>query len=228
MLTITAAPEWKSVYPGAQIGILEIAGVDNTLRSELLEAEKRALEARLQAHYTGFSRRDFLALPVMTAYERYYKRFDKTYHVLLQLESVVLKGKSLPEVSPLVDANFGAELDTLVLTASHDVALFQPPLLIDISHSGDEFIRMNGIPKQLPPGDMVMRDSQGVICTILYGQDNLSPITASTTHALYVAYAPPGVGVENVQAQLDAIEKNIRLFSANCQLVQKLVIGATD
>jgi len=228
MLTITAAPEWKSVYPGAQIGILEIAGVDNTLRSELLEAEKRALEARLQAHYTGFSRRDFLALPVMTAYERYYKRFDKTYHVLLQLESVVLKGKSLPEVSPLVDANFAAELDTLVLTASHDVALFQPPLLIDISHSGDEFIRMNGIPKQLPPGDMVMRDSQGVICTILYGQDNLSPITASTTHALYVAYAPPGVGVENVQAQLDAIEKNIRLFSANCQLVQKLVIGATD
>jgi len=186
------------------------------------------LEARLQAHYTGFSRRDFLALPVMTAYERYYKRFDKTYHVLLQLESVVLKGKRLPEVSPLVDANFAAELDTLVLTASHDVALFQPPLLIDISHSGDEFIRMNGIPKQLPPGDMVMRDSQGVICTILYGQDNLSPITASTTHALYVAYAPPGVGVENVQAQLDAIEKNIRLFSANCQLVQKLVIGATD
>lgn len=228
MLTITAAPEWKSIYPGAQIGILEIAGVDNTRRSELLEVEKRALEARLQAHYTGFSRRDFLALPVMTAYERYYKRFDKTYHVLLQLESVVLKGKNLPEVSPLVDANFAAELDTLVLTASHDVARLQPPLLIDISHSGDEFIRMNGIPKQLPLGDMVMRDSQGVICTILYGQDNLSPITASTTHALYVAYAPPGVGVENVQAQLDAIEKNIRLFSANCQLVQKLVIGATD
>jgi DNA/RNA-binding domain of Phe-tRNA-synthetase-like protein len=228
MLTIAAAPEWKSVYPGAQIGILEIAGVDNTLRSELLEAEKRAVEARLQAHYSGYSRRDFLALPVMAAYERYYKRFDKTYHVLLQLESVVLKGKNLPEVSPLVDANFAAELDTLVLTASHDVALSQPPLLIDVSYLGDEFIRMNGIPKQLPPGDMVMRDSQGVICTILYGQDNLSPITASTTHALYVAYAPPRVGVENVQAQLDAIEKNIRLFSANCQLVQKLVIGATD
>lgn len=228
MLTITVTPEWKSVYPGAQIGILEIAGVDNTLSSELLEAEKHALEARLQAHYSGYSRRDFLALPVIAAYERYYKRFDKTYHVLLQLESVVLKGKNLPEVSPLVDANFAAELETLVLTASHDVALFQPPLLIDVSHLGDEFIRMNGIPKQLPPGDMVMCDSQGVICTILYGQDNLSPITASTTHALYVAYAPPGVGMENVQAQLDAIEKNIRLFSADCQLVQKLVIGATD
>lgn len=228
MLTITVTPEWKSVYPGAQIGILEIVGVDNTLRSELLEAKKRALESRLRARFAGYVRRDFLALPVMAAYERYYKHFDKTYHVLLQLESIVLKGKNLPEVSPLVDANFAAELDTLVLTASHDVARLQSPLLIDVSRVGDEFIRMNGIPKQLPLGDMVMRDSQGVICTILYGQDNLSPITARTTHALYVAYAPPGVGVENVQAQLDAIEKNIRLFSANCQLVQKLVIGATD
>jgi DNA/RNA-binding domain of Phe-tRNA-synthetase-like protein len=228
MLTITVTPEWKSVYPGAQIGILEIAGVDNTLGSELLEAKKRALESRLRARFAGYVRRDFLALPVMAAYERYYKHFDKTYHVLLQLESIILKGKNLPEVSPLVDANFAAELDTLVLTASHDVARLQSPLLIDVSRVGDEFIRMNGIPKQLPLGDMVMRDSQGVICTILYGQDNLSPITARTTHALYVAYAPPGVGVENVQAQLDAIEKNIRLFSANCQLVQKLVIGATD
>jgi DNA/RNA-binding domain of Phe-tRNA-synthetase-like protein len=228
MLTITVTPEWKSVYPGAQIGILEIVGVDNTLGSELLEAKKRALESRLRARFAGYVRRDFLALPVMAAYERYYKHFDKTYHVLLQLESIILKGKNLPEVSPLVDANFAAELDTLVLTASHDVARLQSPLLIDVSRVGDEFIRMNGIPKQLPLGDMVMRDSQGVICTILYGQDNLSPITARTTHALYVAYAPPGVGVENVQAQLDAIEKNIRLFSANCQLVQKLVIGATD
>jgi len=144
------------------------------------------------------------------------------------LESIVLKGKNLPEVSPLVDANFTAELDTLVLTASHDAARLQPPLLIDVSRAGDVFTRMNGAPKQLSPGDMVMRDSQGVICTIIYGQDNLSPISTSTTHALYVAYAPPGVGVENVQAQLDAIEMNIRLFSADCRLVHKLVLSASD
>jgi DNA/RNA-binding domain of Phe-tRNA-synthetase-like protein len=226
MLTIKVTEEWETTFPGAQIGILEIAGVNNTLKSGRLEAEKRAVETRLRGRYAGYTRRDFLALPVMAAYERYYKRFDKTYHVLLQLESVVLKGKNLPAVSPLVDANFTAELDTLVLTASHDVAQLQPPLLIDVSRAGDEFIRMNGASKQLPPGDMVMRDGQGVACTIIYGQDNISPITANTTHALYVAYAPPGVGEENVRAQLDAIQKNIRVFCAECRLVQKSVLSA--
>lgn len=228
MLNVQVTEAWKTTFPGALIGILEIAGVDNILKSEQLEAEKRAVEARLRARYNGFARRDFLELPVMAAYERYYKRFDKTYHVLLQLESVVLKDKHLPEVTPLVDANFTAELDTLVLTASHDAAHLQPPLLIDVSRVGDEFTRMNGVPKQLPPGDMVMRDSQGVICTILYGQDNISPIMASTTHALYVAYAPAGVGGDTVMTQLDAIEQNIRLFSAECRLVQKLVLRAVD
>lgn len=228
MLTITVTNEWKTIFPGAQIGILEIAGINNTHRSSPLEAEKRAVETRLRERYAGYSRSDFLALPVMAAYNRYYKRFDKTYHVLLQLESVVLKDKNLPEVSPLVDANFAAELDALVLTAGHDVARLQPPLLIDVSRVGDEFMRMNGGLKHLPPGDMVMRDSQGIICTILYGQDNISPISASTTHALYVAYAPPGVGKGEVQAQLDAIEKNIRLFSPECQLVQKVVLRAAD
>jgi DNA/RNA-binding domain of Phe-tRNA-synthetase-like protein len=228
MLTITVTNEWKTIFPGAQIGILEIAGVKNTHQSPQLEAEKRAVELRLRARYAGYSRSDFLALPVLAAYNRYYKRFDKTYHVLLQLESVVLKDKHLPEVSPLVDANFAAELDTLVLTAGHDVARLHPPLLIDVSRVGDEFTRMNGGLKRLPPGDMVMHDSQGIICTILYGQDNISPISASTTHALYVAYAPPGVGIGEVQAQLDSIEKNIRLFSADCRLVQKLVLGAAN
>jgi len=47
--------------------------------------------------------------------------------VQLQVESIVSKGKSLPNVTPLVDANFVAEVETLVLTAGHDVAKLQAP-----------------------------------------------------------------------------------------------------
>jgi hypothetical protein len=42
----------------------------------------------------------------------------KTYHIALQLEPVVLKGKSLPNVAALVEAMFTAELGDLLLTAS--------------------------------------------------------------------------------------------------------------
>jgi DNA/RNA-binding domain of Phe-tRNA-synthetase-like protein len=125
MLKINATDEWKAAHPGAQIGLLEISGVDNAQPAPALDQEKLAIEERLRERYAGFSRDDFLELPVMQAYHRYYRKFGYTYHVLLQLESVVHKGKSLPHVSPLVDANFAAELDTLILTAGHDVALLK-------------------------------------------------------------------------------------------------------
>src|SRR5262245_60267305 len=137
MLSIIATDEWRNSHPGAVIGLLELSGIVNTLPAPRLDAEKRATEARLRERYQGFTRQDFLSLPVILAYEAYYKRFNKTYHVQLQLESIVIKGKNLPDVSPLVVSNFIAEVETLILTAGHDVAKLQAAVSIDVSREGD-------------------------------------------------------------------------------------------
>jgi DNA/RNA-binding domain of Phe-tRNA-synthetase-like protein len=226
MLTITATQNWRQAHPGAYIGLLEVSGVENTGPANTLEAAKRRVEERLRERYQGYTRPDFLALPVMQSYHSYYRRFDKTYHILLQLESVVLKGKSLPRISPLVDANFAAELETLALAAGHDTARLELPLTIDIVRPGETFTQMGGASKTLLPGDMAMRDRLGVTCTILYGQDSRSPITPATSHALYVVYAPPGVGQPAVTAHLQTVLSNIRLFSPDCRLEQLTLLEA--
>ena len=213
MLAISATDQWRTSHPGAIIGLLELSGVGGVLSSPELEARKRELESDLRQRYPGFTRKDFLALPLLSAYDRYYNRFDKTYHVQLQLESIVLKGKSLPAVSPLVDANFMAEMETFVLSAGHDAAKLAGPVVMDVSREGDSMTQMNGTPKIIRAGDMVMRDAGGLACSILYGQDNRSPISPDTSHVLYVAYVPPGVPAEAVEAHLRTIEANIRLFS---------------
>lgn len=145
MLVVSVTDEWQTAHPGAVIGVLELSGVENSDPPLSLDDRKREIEARLRERYRGWSRRDFLSLPVMSAYERYYKRFDKTYHVQLQVESIVLKGKELPRVSPLVDSNFMAEVDTLVLTAGHDVAKLQGPVVIDVSREEDQITQMSGL-----------------------------------------------------------------------------------
>lgn len=225
MLTVKVTDAWKEAHPGAQMGLLEISGVDNSIPAPDLDEEKRAIESRLREKYSDFSREDFLALPVMEAYHRYYRKFGYTYHVLLQLESVALKGKSLPNVSPLVDANFAAELETLILTAGHDVSQLEAPILIDMAREDDVITQMNGKRKDVPVGDMLMRDAGGVACTILRGQDNRSPISIATTHVLYVAYVPDGVNEEQVRAQLDAMVKHVRLFAPNCVIEQFKILS---
>jgi DNA/RNA-binding domain of Phe-tRNA-synthetase-like protein len=226
MLLISAVDEWRTTHSGAIIGLLELSGVENTLSSPKLDERKRETEARLREGYSGFTRQDFLSLPVMSNYERYYKRFNKTYHVQLQVESIVLKGKNLPNISPLVDSNFIAEVETLVLTAGHDVAKLHGPILIDVSRDGDDLTQMNGTAKAIRAGDMIMRDANGVCCSFIYGQDNRSPISLETSRVLYVAYAPAGVPSETVDAQLQRIEENIRLFSPTAVVERHQLLSA--
>lgn len=224
MLEISATDKWRTAHPGATIGLLELSGLENTSASSRLNERKREIEARLRDRYRGFTRRDFLALPVMADYDRYYTRFGKTYHVQLQLESIVLKGKRLPDVSPAVDANFMAELETLVLTAGHDCRKLRGPIVIDVSRDGDRMTPMSGVARGIRSGDMIMRDGDGICCSIIYGQDARSPIAPETSGVLYVAYAPAGVGADLVEAQLRRIEENLRLFSTALAVEQRRLL----
>jgi DNA/RNA-binding domain of Phe-tRNA-synthetase-like protein len=219
MLSITATADWHHAHRGGAVGLLEMSGVLNSDPASTLDPLKRATEDRLRSRYAGYTRKDLLELAVLAAYQRYYRQFNKTYHVQLQLESI-LKGKNLPDVSPLVDANFVSELDSLILTAGHDVERLLPPVTIDVSREGDGMTLMNGTAREIHAGDMVMRDADGIACSIIYGQDDRSPITPDTTHVLYVSYAPPGVSADLVHAHLQTIADSLRAFSPAAALEQ--------
>jgi len=223
---IAATDGWRAAHPGASIGLLELSALDNRGASPRLNERKRAIEAGLRERYRGFGRQDFLALPVMAAYDRYYRRFNKTYHVQLQLESIVLKGKSLPDVSPAVDANFMAEVETLVLTAGHDADRLTGPIVIDVSRDGDQMTPMHGTSRAIRAGDMIMRDAGGVACSIIYGQDARSPISPESSHVLYVAYAPADIAADVVERQLAGIAEHLRLVSPDLVVEQRRLLIA--
>lgn len=224
-MEIAFSNAWKDMFAGAHCGILQVNGVDNTQNPPALEAHKRALETRLQERYGHMSRADLHALPILRAYRDYYKQFGNTYHVQLQLESVAHKHKMLPRVSPLVDVNFAAELDTFILTAAHDADRLEPPLMMDVSCEGETFTQLSGKTRSLKGGDMVMRDARGAVCTILFGQDRRTAISQQTRNALYVAYAPRGIPKHAVEKQLETICELVLTFDKNAQVVSLTVHG---
>ena len=226
MIEINVSERWRETFPGAHIGVLLIGNVDNTLHSTPLEDLKRTLETTLRERFAGATRAELHELEVLKAYRDYYKQFSQTYHVQLQLESIVHKGKSLPTVNPLVDASFIAELETLILTASHDADQLEGALTIDATQGGEAFTQMNGTARTLKPGDTMMTDAAGIICTILLGQDARTPITSSTRRALFVAYAPAGVTLETVKRQLELIREHVLVFAPQATLEMTQMFAA--
>ncbi len=211
MLTVSTI--WKETYPGAAVGILALRNATNPERHPALEARKADLEVRLRARYAGFDRVALKALPPIAAYTAYYKRFDKTYHLLLQLESIALKSKPIPRVAALVEAMFMAELDDLLLTAGHDLALVEQPLRLDVATGNERFVNIAGQENVLKPGDMFIADAVGVLSSIIYGSDRRTMITPQTQQALFTTYAPASIGAQAVREHLEHILENIRLFA---------------
>ncbi len=142
LLQPTAA--WRKAHPQASVGILAIDDLHNPPHPAALESRKPVLAADLREKYAGMDRASLRNLHVLKAYAEYYRRFNKTYHVQLQLESVVLKGKSFPQISPLVDAMFMAELDSLLLTAGHDLASIRGPVRLDTAAGQETYTRLQG------------------------------------------------------------------------------------
>ena len=216
--SFTVSDSWREAYPGAAVGILAMRGVANPPHHAELEARKKELEDELRARFSGQDRTALKAIPVVRAYSDYYKRFGKSYHVQLQLESVTLKGKSIPRVAALVEAMFMAELKNQMLTASHNLDALEAPVGVDVSDGSERYIRINGQEQQLKPGDMMISDARGVISSIIYGPDQRTQITPDTHHVLFTAYAPPGIDREAVLRHLDDIRANVSIVAPDARV----------
>ncbi|MBN1401041.1 MAG: hypothetical protein JXA74_09395, partial [Anaerolineae bacterium] len=130
---LSVSERWRRLYPGAVVGVLAMGDVANPEQHSGLEERKLALEAELRQRYAGYDRPSLRALPILQAYADYYKRFRKTYHVQLQIESVAFQGRSIPSVAALVETMFMAELETSLLTAVHDLDAVRPPVRLDVA-----------------------------------------------------------------------------------------------
>jgi len=197
----------------------------NPERHAALDKRKEELENQLRARFSDYDRAALKALPTIQAYNAYYKRYKKTYHVRLQLESVVFKGKPIPRVAALVEVMFVAELKNLLLTAGHDLDAVQMPVKLDVAGGSERYIRLNGQEQELKPGDMMIADAQGVISCVLYGPDRRTRITPETRQVLFTVYAPPGIGEQAVHDHLQDIQANVLLVAPQADVELLEVYG---
>jgi DNA/RNA-binding domain of Phe-tRNA-synthetase-like protein len=208
---------WKATYPDASAGVLILHGVENPAQHKFLEERKAALEKQLRTTYAGQDRTAIKSHPVMQAYETYYRRFKKTYHVQLQLESIAFKGKSIPSGAALVEAMFMAEVKNMLLTAGHDLEAVELPIRLDVSTGRERYMLLRGSEQGLKAGDMMMADQKGIISSILYGPDQRTQIRAETRQVVFTVYAPAGIEEETVMRHLQDIQETVLLFAPRAQ-----------
>ncbi|MFZ5826954.1 MAG: phenylalanine--tRNA ligase beta subunit-related protein [Bacillota bacterium] len=225
-MTFHVAEEWLRTYPGAVVGFMQMENVTNPPDHPALSEQVRQVEAALRSQWQGATRADLAQLPEFEAYRSFYRRFDKTYHVQMQVESVVLKGKPLRSNGSLVLAMFAAELQNRLLTAGHDLSRLSGPVTVGVAKGGERYVGLGGRNLALQPGDMFMQDQEGIISSVLYGPDDRTQITPATRQAAFCVYAPAGIGSEAVERHLADIAANVRLVAPEATVIRRVVFRA--
>jgi DNA/RNA-binding domain of Phe-tRNA-synthetase-like protein len=222
MIPIQIDPSWPA---GARMGFVEARGLPALERHPELEARRLELERTLRARHQGQDRKALAALPAMAAFAAHYRPFGQTYHLLAQLESVALKGKSIPSRSCAVTALFMAELKHGVLAAAHDLVRLAGPLRMTAAQAGESYTTLGGRPATTQPGDLVLRHGLGVLSSVLQGPDQDTPVGPGTRDVLYTFYAPAELPEADLAAALDELEACLAAFAPEAGRERQILPG---
>lgn len=150
-------------------------------------------------------------------YYRYFKRYKKTYPVLQQLESFLLKDRPFPRGNPANEIAFLAELRTQMLSGAHDVdriagipELFCPAEKLP-------FPGMRGEEVHTYPGDVSGRDDGGIIWSMIAGADDRTCLRPGSTHIAYLVFGAPGVTQAQTDHMLDLLERYAQTLSPGAE-----------
>jgi DNA/RNA-binding domain of Phe-tRNA-synthetase-like protein len=191
----------KIFYPTAIFGSLTINDQLNLKEHPGIEQAKRLIEKKIRETYPP-PRED----RVIQRYAAYFDRWGKTYPIEYQINSIK-KGRTFPQVSTHVDIMFMAELENRILTSGHDRDTIQGKPVYDLADQGQEYVKINGKKQTLQKNDVILKDDDGILASILFGPAARTSIKMETVNPLYFAWCPARIDHETVDEHLSTITK---------------------
>ena len=202
---IRRSPVVKSQFPEADFGAIIVKGLfvssDRTQMDRILSAELQ----QLKADHNEYDRKAAVKTEPLRHYVSYYKRYKKTYHVLGQLESVLLKDKTIPKIGVPIEAMFLSELKKLLLIGGHDLDKVDGQLTVHAATEPVKYTSISGKEQSVVANDLYLADEKGVLSSIINGPDYRTRITENTNTALYFIYGVDGVTKQLINEQLTTL-----------------------
>lgn len=180
-------------------------------------------ERELAALFEAFRDYDRKAVFGENVYYRYFKKYKKTYPVLQQLESILLKGRPFPTGRPLNEVAFLTELRTQVLSGAHDAEQVMGTIKLFCPEEKLPFTGMRGEKVHTYPGDTSARDDGGIIFSMIAGADERTCLRPESRHSFYPFFATPDTTREQLLPAMELLSSYVRVLAPSAQIDSLLV-----
>jgi len=156
-------------------------------------------------------------------YVRFFKKFKKTYPVMMQFESVMFKGRPFPDYNPVAEVPFLMEIVSHVLSGTHDVDQIRGTVELYSATAKEEFPGMRGVPFHTYPGDFCGRDEEGIIFSFIAGADERTCARLDSRHVIYPVFGTPDLPVSVIRDAMDHLIRYIRVLAPDAQILTNIL-----
>ena len=152
-----------------------------------------------------------------------YRDYVRADPVMMQFESVLLKGREFPKSNAVTAVPFLAELETHVLTGTHDVEQLLGPAELYLAQAKEPFVGLRGDLVHTYPGDVCARDEGGIIFSMIAGADARTCARQTSRHVFYPVFGVPGQDPAALRPMQERLAEYARILApdaeVSCQMI---------
>ena len=213
--------EKDAALGGVPFGVLEVTYPERALwHTEDFHSMVEEHLRLLREKYADYDRKTLFGENV---YFRFFRKFKKTYPVMMQLESFLLKGRPFPMENPVTAIPFLVELETQILSGTHDVDDVHGTVRLFAGTEKAPFAGMRGEEVHTYPGDFSARDDEGIIFSMIAGADARTCAKPGSRHVFYPVFGVAGQPEAEISAVLDRLEEYVRTLAPEAETVRQLL-----
>jgi hypothetical protein len=176
------SPRASRQLSNASFGLLAATGLDRARLGEALKPIRKSVQRTLAVPANAVETN-------LAAFDRYFAENHHRSPLRHQREHFLKAG--IPSSNPILTLLLLAELQHGMLVGIQDATTIVPPLEFDVLAHGDRFEGMRG-KVHCNPGEVVLRDSNGIIASLFQGPDKRTEIHDSSRDIVAFVFAVPG------------------------------------
>jgi len=202
-------------YPGVEIGVIVIKGMDNTGRNEeilkLLRIEEANQKMLLAETEIG-------SLPEISQWREIYRSFGshpKDYRSSVEslLRRARAGNKEIPHINKLVDLYNYLSLKFHLPAGAEDLDKVKGDIRLTFASGNEEGITIGSTqPEKCDPGEVIYQDEEGFICRKWnWREADRTKIDKETVNAVLVVEKAPSLSREKLSEALEEAEQHIKM-----------------
>ena len=151
-------------------------------------------------------------------YFRYFRKFKKSYPVMMQVESFLLKDRPFKEDNYINCIPFLSELKNYVLLGSHDADRIIGDVILFSDTEKTPFIGVGNRDVHSYPNDITAKDDKGIIFSMISGADDRTCLHDDTKHVIYIIFGVPGISDDDIIDVKNQLTSYINVLAPNSKI----------